>query len=169
MYKNALIALLVAVGSLAAALPCAAQEAAQRHYPAVGEKFVDFAVSCDGTTQRLSDYVGRGKYVLVDFWASWCPPCKEELPNIIAVYNKYGGERFTVVGVATWDEPAATRAAIAQYAIPYPQILNAQRIGSDAYGIMGIPEIILFGPDGTILARGLRGEEIERAVGRALR
>ncbi len=129
-----------------------------------GKMFTDFSADFDGKTQKLSDYVGKGKYVLVDFWASWCGPCRGEIPNLIAVYNKYKGKDFDVIGVASWDEPNDTQQAINDMKIPYPQIMNAQASGTNAYGIRGIPEIILFAPDGTILKRGLRGEQIEIAV-----
>ena len=66
-----------------------------------------------------------------------------------------------VLGVAAWDEPEATKKAIEEDKIPYPQILNSQKIGTNVYGIEGIPHIILFAPDGTILARSLRGNQIE--------
>ena len=131
---------------------------------AEGQMFTDFEAEYEGNVQHLSDYVGKGKYVLVDFWASWCGPCRAEIPNLIKVYNEYAGEKLEVLGVATWDEPAATTEAIAEMGIPYPQIMNAQKAGSDAYSIEGIPEIILFGPDGTILKRGLRGEQIEATI-----
>ncbi|MBQ0047455.1 MAG: TlpA family protein disulfide reductase [Prevotellaceae bacterium] len=134
-----------------------------------GKMFRDFEAEYDGKVTKLSDFVGKGKYVLVDFWASWCGPCKREIPNIKAVYEKYKGDKFEVLGVATWDEPAATLKSIEQLGITYPQMLNAQKAGSDAYGISGIPQIILFGPDGTILKRDLRGEEIEKAVAEALK
>ena len=129
-----------------------------------GYRFTDFAVEYDGKTTRLSDYVGRGQYVLVDFWASWCGPCRAEIPNLIAAYNKYKDNGLVVLGVASWDKPEATLKAIAEDRIPYPQIINSQKIATDIYGISGIPEIILFGPDGTILARGLR----EKAIGAKL-
>lgn len=135
---------------------------------AEGHKFIDFEAEYNGKIQKLSDYVGKGQYVLVDFWASWCGPCRHEIPNLIAIYNKYKGDKFNVLGVATWDKPEKTLEAIQQDKIPYPQIMNAQKAGSDAYNISGIPEIILFGPDGTILKRGLRGDAIETAVKEAL-
>ena len=133
-----------------------------------GAMFVDFSAEYDGKTQKLSDFVGKGKYVLVDFWASWCGPCRREIPNLIDVYNKYKGSKFEVIGVATWDEPDDTKKAIAELNIPYPQIMNAQKAGSDAYGIRGIPEIILFAPDGKIVKRGLRGSDIEIEVKKCL-
>ncbi len=129
-----------------------------------GKMFQDFEATYEGKTTRLSDYVGKGQYVLVDFWASWCGPCRGEIPNLKKIYEQYKGDNFTVLGVATWDEPANTLKAIEEDGVTYPQMLNAQKAGSDAYAIDGIPEIILFGPDGTILKRGLRGEEIGKVV-----
>ena len=127
------------------------------------DSFVDFSATYKGTTQRLSDYVGKGKPVVADFWASWCGPCRREIPYLIDVYRKYG-DKVVVLGIATWDEPADTEQAIAEMQIPYPQIINAQKAGSDAYDIKGIPEIILFSADGKVLRRGLRGEAIAQAV-----
>jgi thiol-disulfide isomerase/thioredoxin len=138
-----------------------------------GSMFIDFEIVQDPakpakSTVKLSDYVGKGKYILVDFWASWCGPCKAELPNIADVYKKYKGKNFDVLSVAVWDEPDATKAAAKELGIKWNQIINAQKIPTDLYGIEGIPHIILFGPDGTILRRGLRGPEIEKAVKEAL-
>ena len=130
----------------------------------VGDMFLDFTVEYDGKTTRLSDYVGRGQYVLVDFWASWCGPCREEIPNLIAAYEKYKSKGLIVLGIAVSDKPEATTQVIKELEIPYPQIINSQKIATDLYGINGIPEIILFAPDGRILKRGLRGENIEKEL-----
>lgn len=129
-----------------------------------GEMFTDFSVEYEGKTQKLSDYVGKGKYVLVDFWASWCGPCRHEIPFIKAVKERHSADSLVILGVATWDKPEDTQTAINNLGISWPQIMNAQKIGSDAYGISGIPEIILFSPEGKILARGLRENLIEAAI-----
>lgn len=127
---------------------------------AEGKMFTDFDI--DGV--KLSDYVGKGKYVLVDFWASWCGPCKREIPNIKKVYTKYAGDDFDVLSVAVWDQPQASVDTAKAYGVNWNEIINAQTIPTELYGIQGIPHIILFGPDGTILKRDLRGEGIETEV-----
>lgn len=129
-----------------------------------GKMFTDFTVEYDGKKTSLSDYVGKGKYVLVDFWASWCGPCRREIPNIASLYKKYKDKGLEVLGVATWDKPEDTMKAMKELNVTWPQIINAQRIGSDAYSISGIPQIILFAPDGKIVARDLRGEELKKMI-----
>ena len=132
---------------------------------AVGQMFTDFTVEQpDGTKVSLSDYVGKGRYVLVDFWASWCGPCRREIPNIKELYDKYHDKGLDVLGVAVWDKPEDTQKAIEEMQIVWPQIINAQHIPTDLYGIQGIPHIILFAPDGTIAARDLSEEAMKEKV-----
>ena len=138
-----------------------------------GTMFKDFEVVQDpenpeASTVKLSDYVGKGKYMLVDFWASWCGPCKREMPYIIDTYNRFHGDRFDVLSIAVWDKVEDTKATAPEVGIVWNQIINAQRIPTDIYGIQGIPHLILFGPDGTIVKRGIRGEDIASAVAAAL-
>ncbi len=128
-------------------------------------QFIDFTIEQpDGSKASLSDYVGQGKYVLVDFWASWCGPCRDEIPNVKELYDKYHGDRFEVLGVAVWDNTQDTEKAIEELGIEWPQILDAQSIPTDLYGINGIPHIILFAPDGTIVARDLRDQAMKEKV-----
>ena len=116
---------------------------------------------------KFSDYVGKGTYVLVDFWSPWCGPCKREIPNIKKVYEQYGGEKFEVVSIAVWErEPVkVTMDTAAELGMNWPQINNAGREAAELYGVEGIPHLVLFGPDGTILKRGFHGYDgIKAAV-----
>lgn len=129
---------------------------------AEGQKFTDFVVKAeDGTDQKLSEHVGQGKVTLVDFWASWCPPCRAEMPKLKALKEKYG-DKLNVLGVAVWDNPDDTRKAIDELGITWPVITGTFKLTepTDLYGIKGIPHIIIFGPDGTILSRGLTGDAL---------
>ena len=137
-----------------------------------GMPFVDFTIEdghADGSKVSLSDYVGKGKYILVDFWASWCGPCIAETPIIAEVYRKYKGDKFDVLGIAVWDKREETIKAIAEHNIVWPQILNAGTVPTELYGIDGIPQIILFGPDGKIIERDLRGDRLKEKVNEVMR
>lgn len=143
-----------------------------------GKPFVDFTVnSVVGQTRsippqpvygevKLSDYVGKGKYILLDFWSPWCGPCRREMPNIKAVYDKYKGDKFDVVSIAVWEkEPVQVTIETAEkLGMDWNQINNGGREPAQLYGVDGIPHLVLFGPDGTILKRGFHGAEIEEVV-----
>ncbi len=143
----------------------------KRRATAEGAMFLDFEVpQTDGSIKRLSDYVGKGKYILVDFWASWCGPCIAELPYLKAAFEKYSGEDFDMVGVAVSDEVADSEKAVSEYGIPWNQILGGGIIPSSVYGFNSIPQAYLFAPDGTILRKtGLRGEQLDLTLSEYLR
>ena len=134
---------------------------------APGKMFVDYTVpggNPDGTDVKLSDFVGKGKYILLDHWASWCGPCKMEMPHIRKAYDTFHGDKFDVVSIAVSDKREDTEAELAKLKLPWPQILDAGKIPGNLYGVNAIPHLILFAPDGTILRRDLRGEQISSAL-----
>ena len=129
----------------------------------VGKQFKELTgISPDKTPAALSTYVGQGNYVLVDFWASWCGPCKAEMPHIIEIYEKYKDKGLKVIGVTVEDIPEKSDSIVKQLGIPFHQIYESTPMST--YGVTAIPHTILFAPDGTILARGLRGEDIEKKL-----
>ena len=137
-----------------------------------GQPFTDYLVpggNPDGSDVKLSDYVGRGKYILLDHWASWCGPCKAEIPYIKKTWEAFRGDRFDVVSIAVSDKRADTEEALKQLDMPWNQIMDGKRIPVELYGVNAIPYLILFSPDGTILKRGLRGEDIYATVAEVLK
>lgn len=132
---------------------------------AVGQKFIDFEMlTPDGKPVKLSDYVGKGKVVLVDFWASWCGPCRREMPNLVDAYKKYKGKNFEIVGVSLDQSGDAWKESIKKLGITWPQMSDLkywQSEGAQLYAVNSIPHVVLIDGEGTIIARGLHGEELQ--------
>lgn len=131
---------------------------------AVGAMFTDIELNdTTGTARKLSDYLGKGNYVLLDFWASWCGPCRAEMPAVKAAYERFAPKGFQIVGLSLDMDKAAWTAGIEQLGLTWPQLsdLNGwQSLSSQTYGVSSIPHTLLVGPDGKIVASGLRGEEL---------
>ena len=129
---------------------------------APGQPFIDFeGEDVNGNKVKLSDYVGKGKYVIVDFSASWCGPCKEEMPNLANIYNTYKHTNFDMVTVMVWDKLEASKKMLKEFDVNWKSIVNVGMKPMELYGFSGIPRIILFAPDGTIVHNELRGDLIK--------
>ncbi len=119
--------------------------------PIPGQAAPDFTLTLlDGSTVSLSGL--RGQVVVINFWASWCPPCEEESPALQAVWEEYRGRGVTFVGIAYKDEEAAVRDFVARHGLTYPIGIDQAGSIADAYGITGVPETFVVGPDGRVAA-----------------
>lgn len=133
-----------------------------------GSLFADFSgKDAEGASKMFSEYVGKGHYVLVDFWASWCAPCRQEMPRMKEIYKKYKPLGLEILGVVVWDKVEDHKIAMKDMEITWPQILSEE--APTLYGVQGIPYIMLIDPQGKIVKRGLRGQAIEVALEEALK
>lgn len=140
---------------------------------AVGKKFTDFEMNdVKGKACKLSDYVGKGKVVLIDFWASWCPPCRKETPKLVELYKQYKGKGFEIVGISLDSKQDAWEKGIKDLNITWPQLSDLQgwkNAGAAIYSVNSIPHTILVDKDGTIIAKNIHGDEIEAQLKEALK
>ena len=125
--------------------------------------------SIDGKTLSISDF--KGKYLLVDFWASWCGPCRQENPNVVVAFTKYKNKNFTILGVSLDDDKQAWKEAIAKDRLAWNHMSDLKQWNSEAvkaYGFDGIPFNVLIDPNGNIIASSLRGPDLEAKLAQVL-
>ena len=134
----------------------------------IGQQFTDLEMADpDGKMHKMSELVGEGKYVLVDFWASWCGPCRAEMPNVLEAYNKYHDKGFEVIGISFDNKKDAWVKAVGQLNLPWLQLSDLkgwQCAAAPIYKIDAIPDNILIDPQGKIIDRALRGKSLHNRL-----
>ena len=134
----------------------------------IGKQFIDLeAADENGESHALSEYAGKGKWVLLDFWASWCGPCRAEMPNVKTAYRKYHDKGFEIVGFSFDEKKKAWLKAINDMDLTWIHLSDLKGWGSvaaEVYEIEGIPDNLLIDPKGKIVAHDLRGEELQQAL-----
>jgi len=129
----------------------------------VGQQAADFTIKgADQKAIKLSDF--KGKYVLLDFWASWCGPCRREMPHVKAAYEQFKGNNFQVFAVSIDSDAAAWKKALKEDNMPFVHALDVkgkQSVG-DLYMVRAIPTNFLIDSTGKIIAKNLRGEELSK-------
>ncbi|MDR1552999.1 MAG: AhpC/TSA family protein [Prevotellaceae bacterium] len=143
-------------------------ERAQVKEVAEGEQFRDLTLKTpDDKTVSLSDYAGKGKYVLIDFWASWCGPCRAENPNVVALYKEFKDKGFEIVGVSLDDDKNRWIKGIEDDGITWIQMSDLKGWESEAsvkYKVQGIPYTVLLDKEGKVIATNLRGEDLKNKI-----
>lgn len=130
-----------------------------------GCTFLDFeGTTIDGNPSSLSDYIGKGKYTLVSFWASWCKPCRRGFEQLNRIHRLCEVRDLQVLGVYVWDQIDNFTTTINLYDIDWPQIIDSKDISTNMYGIRGIPYNVIIDPQGKIVARGVRGKELQSTI-----
>jgi peroxiredoxin len=140
-----------------------AEEVERQGRLAQGAMSPDFVLkTADGVEVTLSKL--RGKYVMIDFWASWCAPCRQENPNVVKVYNKFKAKGFEILGVSVDQDKQAWKEAIVADKLPWVHVLDEGSTVANIYNVTGIPFTVLLDKEGKIIAKGLRAEALEKKL-----
>ncbi|MBQ9473815.1 MAG: AhpC/TSA family protein [Bacteroidales bacterium] len=131
----------------------------------VGNKFIEVNGTIDGKEAHLSDYVGKGSWVLVDFWASWCRPCREEMPFLKQALEKYSGQGLQLISIAVNDDAEKALNTAKELEMTWPVMTDTKETDIVSWGFASIPQVFLLDPDGTIVLKEMRGEELIKAIG----
>ena len=142
---------------------------AKRRCTVPGQPFPTGIVLKDREGRTVDFATFKGKYVYIDMWASWCAPCKAEIPNLRELHNTYKDKGLTVLGLFVWDKKENLKKAMEEEGIDWPQLFDKDMTAPQIYGVSGIPHIILFAPDGTILMRRLRGQHMIDVVNEVMK
>lgn len=135
----------------------------------LGQPFIDFTLqTVDGKDVNLAEIIKNNKVVMVDFWASWCGPCRNENPVVKAAYEKYHAKGLEIVGVSVDRNEAAWLQAVEEDALPYIQVRDANGTVGNDYAVVYIPSNFLYDNNGVMIAKGLRGEELEAKLAEIL-
>ena len=149
----------------------AQQKEDRKAKPQIGSQAPDLTMATpEGKMMTLSSL--KGKYVLVDFWASWCGPCRAENPNVVKAFNTYKDKNFTVLGVSLDKNKAFWEEAIKTDGLAWNHMSDLKQWDSDAvakYAIDGIPYNVLLDPQGKIIGEGLRGQDLEDKLAEVLK
>ncbi len=136
----------------------------------VGQPFIDFTLNTkEGEKVSLAEVVAKNKVTMVDFWASWCGPCRHENPVVKAAYEQYHELGFDVLGVSVDQDEAAWLQAVEEDQLPWTQVRDSENKASENYMIFYIPANFLYDQTGTMIAKGLRGEELAAKLSELLK
>lgn len=134
----------------------------------VGQRFTDLEMlDTDGNSHKLSEYVGNGHWLFVDMWASWCGPCRAEMPHVVAAYEKYHKKGLEMVSISLDNQKEAWVKAITALNMPWTHLSDLkgwQSVVCDVYKVWAIPDNLLINPQGEIVARNLRDEALHEKL-----